>query len=155
MLHVNIPECFLIQKTGIEITLTRSLMATGFCFGRAENLENYFFFARMASEEFDLNLYFKKSVLSAFGWSCLVLLSDFAVRHEALARRAWQRDKNKASDCLLLNAHSWGRRSRHTLQLVFGVLLQRWKERDRQPCWIFFYFSTHIYPCIIVLYFRV
>ena len=31
--------------TGIEITLARSPMATGFCFGRAENLENYCFFA--------------------------------------------------------------------------------------------------------------
>ena len=42
-------------------------MATGFCFGRAENLENYFFFARMASEEFDPKLYFKKV-------SCLLLV---------------------------------------------------------------------------------
>ena len=45
---------------GIEITLARSPMTTRFCFGRAENLENNFFFARMASEEFDSNLYFKK-----------------------------------------------------------------------------------------------
>ena len=54
-------------------------MATGLCFSRAENLENYYFFARMASEEFDLyNQYFKKV-------SCLLLFklsSDFAVMSE-------------------------------------------------------------------------
>ena len=55
------------QHAGIEITLARSPIATGFCFGRAENLENYFFFTRMTSEEFDPNLYFKISALSAFG----------------------------------------------------------------------------------------
>ena len=47
--------------------LARSPMATGFCFGRAENLEITFFFARMASEEFGPNLYFKKV-------SCLLLV---------------------------------------------------------------------------------
>ena len=52
---------------GIEITLARSPMATGFYFGRAENLGNYFVFAGMASEEFDPNLYFKKV-------SCLLLV---------------------------------------------------------------------------------
>ena len=51
---------------GIQMTLARSPVATGFCFGRAENLENYLLFARMASKEFDLNLYFKKV-------SCLLL----------------------------------------------------------------------------------
>ena len=59
--------CAYATNTGIEITLARSPMATGFCFGRAENLENYCFFARMASEEFDPNLYFKKV-------SCLLLV---------------------------------------------------------------------------------
>ena len=54
------------MHSGIEITLAQSPVATGFCFGRAENLENYLLFARMASEEFDLNLYFKKV-------SCLLL----------------------------------------------------------------------------------
>ena len=58
---------FLQLFTGIEIMLARSPMVTGFCFGRAENLENYFSFARMASEEFDPNTYFKKV-------SCLVLV---------------------------------------------------------------------------------
>ena len=32
------------HDSGIEITLARLPMATGFCFGRAENLENYLFF---------------------------------------------------------------------------------------------------------------
>ena len=45
--------------------------------------------------------------------------------------------KTKASVCLLPNAHTWCRRSRQTLQLVIGVLLQRWKKRDRQPCCFF------------------
>ena len=52
------PADYVMAGTGTEITLARSPVATGFCFGRAENLENYFVFARMASEEFDLNLYF-------------------------------------------------------------------------------------------------
>ena len=51
----------------IAITLSQSPMATKFCFGQAENLENYFFFARMTSEEFDPNLYIKKV-------SCLLLV---------------------------------------------------------------------------------
>ena len=56
-------------------------MATGFCFGRthrAENLENYFFFARMASEQFDLNLYFKTCLVCFW----LKLSSDIAVMSE-------------------------------------------------------------------------
>ena len=64
--------------TGIEMTLARSPMATKFCFGRAENLENYLFFARMANEEFDPNLYIKKV-------SCLLLVEvvfEFAVMSE-------------------------------------------------------------------------
>ena len=48
----------------IAITLSRSPMATRFCFGQAEN---YLFFARMMSEEFDPNLYIKKV-------SCLLLV---------------------------------------------------------------------------------
>ena len=55
-------------------------MATGFCFGRAENLQNYFFFARMASEEFDPNLYFKKCLVCFW----LKLSSDLAVMSEEI-----------------------------------------------------------------------
>ena len=58
--------------------LARSPMGTGFCFGRAENLENYFFIAQMASEEFDPNLYFKKCLVCFW----LKLSSDFAVVFE-------------------------------------------------------------------------
>ena len=63
---------------GIEIKLARSPVATGFCFGRAENLESYFYFARMASEEYDPNLYFKN--VSCLLW--LKLSSEFAVMSE-------------------------------------------------------------------------
>ena len=71
-------KLFLRISSGIEIMLARSPMGTGFCFGRAENLENYFFIARMASEEFDPNLYFKKCLVCFW----LKLSSDFAVVFE-------------------------------------------------------------------------
>ena len=56
-----------VLTAGIEITLARSPLATGLCFGGAQNLEYYFSFARMASEEFDPKLYFKRV-------SCLLLV---------------------------------------------------------------------------------
>ena len=56
-----------VAVSGIEITLAQLPMATKFCLGRAENLENYCFFARMVSEEFDPNLNFIKV-------SCLLLV---------------------------------------------------------------------------------
>ena len=117
----SFPKCL----SGIEITLARSPMATKFCFGRAENLENYLFFARMASEVFDPNLYFKKV-------SCLLLVEvafDFAVmseekryvnRRSSFGIKRWRgvhdgEIKTKSSVCLLLHAHTWGRRSWHIL----------------------------------------
>ena len=36
--------------------------------------------------------------------------------------------KTKSSVCLLLHAHTLGRRSRHSLQLVIGLLFQLWKK---------------------------
>ena len=56
--------------------------------------------------------------------------------------------KTKSSVYLLLHAHTWDRRSRHTLQLVIGVLLQKLKKEIDKP--VVFYFSTRIYPCKIV-----
>ena len=60
---------------GIEITLARSPMATGFCFGRAENLDNYFFSPEWRARNLILICTLKKC-LACF-W--LNLSSDFAV----------------------------------------------------------------------------
>ena len=113
-------------------------MATGFCFGRAENLENYFNFTQMASDEFDPNLYFKN--VSCLLW--LKLSSEFAVmsaqgkqyklyvnRSSSFGMKRWRgmhdgEIKTKSSVCLLLHRHTWGYHSQHTLQLVISVLLQ-------------------------------
>ena len=58
----------LLCRAGIEITLARSPMATGFCFGRAENLENLILvFCPNGERGIDPNLYFKKV-------SCLLLV---------------------------------------------------------------------------------
>ena len=129
----NLPAIFNIKflshfiTTGIEIMLTRSPMATGFCFGRAENLENYSFFARIL-------ICTLKSVLSAFGWNCLWFCCDvwgkrYVNRRISFGMKRWRgvhdgEIKTKSSVCLLLHVHTWGHRSWHTLQLVIGVLLQ-------------------------------
>ena len=63
-----------VTHAGIEIMLARSPMATGFSFGRAENLENYSFFAQMVSEEFDPNLYFRKCLVCFWLKLSLILL---------------------------------------------------------------------------------
>ena len=41
-----------LRSAGIEITLARSPMVTGFGLGRVELIENHLFFTRLASEEF-------------------------------------------------------------------------------------------------------
>ena len=156
VLYVD-PSC--TQTTsGIEITLARLPMTTGFCFRQAKNLENYFFFARIASKEFDSNLYFKKVsclllVEVVFWIYCDVWGKWYVNRTSSFGMKRWRgvRDgeiKTKSSVCLLLHTHTWGRRSRHTLQLVIDVLLQSWKrEIDKL---VVLYFSTRVYLCIIV-----
>ena len=145
---------------GIVITLARSPMVTRFCFGWVENSENYFFFARIMSKEFDPNLYFKKVsclllVEVVFWFCCDVWGKWYLNRRSSFGIKRWHgmRDskiKIKSSVCLLLHTHTWGRCSRHTLQLVIGVLLHKWKNKINKL--VVFYFSTRIYPCIIVWY---
>ena len=58
--------------------LVQSPMATGFCLGQAENLENYLFFAQMVSEELIIICTLKKCLVCFWSKSS----SDFAVIYD-------------------------------------------------------------------------
>ena len=136
-----------VTHAGIEITLTRSPMATGFSFGRAENLENYSFFAQMVSEEFDPNLYLRKCLVCFWLKLSLILLwwlrktickqNLKLVWHEALARRAWQRDNKQNPVFVYYCTRTLGAVAVSTLYNWWSVCCFNNEKRDWKTCWIF------------------